>query len=172
MGLEDHQPILNIVRSDPEYVADFKKVFNKSGDGITMDEVTKAIAAFEHGWQLLPPEGGTTFAAPVALWLGDSYHALGEARKSREWWTTAVQRAHTLSLLDCSVGFYLQGKAFAALGQTSSAYRSYCAAFRSHVLYPARLEVKSTLHQGQFRTRRFAMTSNPQRPEYCTGMYA
>ncbi len=47
MGLEDHEPILKIVRSDPEYSAMFKKIFGKSGNGITMDEVTKAIAAFE-----------------------------------------------------------------------------------------------------------------------------
>jgi cytochrome c peroxidase len=47
MGLKDHQPILNIVRSDTAYVKAFNKVFGKSGDAITMDEVTKAIAAFE-----------------------------------------------------------------------------------------------------------------------------
>jgi cytochrome c peroxidase len=47
MGLKDHQPILDIVRSDPEYVKAFKQVFGKSGNAITMDEVTKAIAAFE-----------------------------------------------------------------------------------------------------------------------------
>jgi cytochrome c peroxidase len=47
MGLEDHQPILDIVRSDPEYVTAFDKVFGKSGDTITMTEVTRAIAAFE-----------------------------------------------------------------------------------------------------------------------------
>ena len=47
MGLKDHEPILKIVRSDPEYVKAFKQVFGKSGKDITMDEVTKAIAAFE-----------------------------------------------------------------------------------------------------------------------------
>jgi cytochrome c peroxidase len=46
-SLEDHQPILDIVRSDPEYVTAFDKVFGKSGDTITMTEVTRAIAAFE-----------------------------------------------------------------------------------------------------------------------------
>jgi cytochrome c peroxidase len=46
-GLPDHQPILDIVRSDPEYIAAFKKVFGKSGEEITMTEVTQAIAAFE-----------------------------------------------------------------------------------------------------------------------------
>lgn len=47
MGLEDHQPILDIVRTDPAYVKQFKTVFGKTGDSITMTEVTQAIAAFE-----------------------------------------------------------------------------------------------------------------------------
>lgn len=47
MGLKDHQPILDIVTSDAEYVAAFKSVFDKSGADITMTEVTRAIAAFE-----------------------------------------------------------------------------------------------------------------------------
>ncbi len=47
MGLKDHQPILDIVRSDPEYTKAFKAVFGKSGENITMTEVTQAIAAFE-----------------------------------------------------------------------------------------------------------------------------
>ena len=47
MGLKDHQPILDIVRTDPDYVKAFKEVFGKAGDEITMTEVTKAIAAFE-----------------------------------------------------------------------------------------------------------------------------
>jgi cytochrome c peroxidase len=46
-GLADHEPILEIVRTDPEYVKAFEGVFGKTGEGITMDEVTKAIAAFE-----------------------------------------------------------------------------------------------------------------------------
>jgi cytochrome c peroxidase len=47
MGLENHEPILAIVRTDPEYVKVFKEVFGKSGEAITMKEVTQAIAAFE-----------------------------------------------------------------------------------------------------------------------------
>jgi cytochrome c peroxidase len=47
MGLKNHEPILKIVRSDPDYVEAFEKVFGKSGDAITMTEVTQAIAAFE-----------------------------------------------------------------------------------------------------------------------------
>jgi cytochrome c peroxidase len=47
MVLKDHEPILEICRTDPDYVSQFKKVFGKTGDAITMTEVTKAIAAFE-----------------------------------------------------------------------------------------------------------------------------
>ena len=47
MGLKDHEPILKIVRSDPEYVAAFKQVFGKTGNDITRKEVLQAIASFE-----------------------------------------------------------------------------------------------------------------------------
>lgn len=47
MGLKDHEPILKIVRTDPEYVAAFQKVFGKSGEQVSMTEVKKAIASFE-----------------------------------------------------------------------------------------------------------------------------
>jgi len=47
MGLPSHEPILEIVRTDPGYVKAFADVFGVAGDDITMDHVTKAIAAFE-----------------------------------------------------------------------------------------------------------------------------
>ncbi|MFZ2491119.1 MAG: cytochrome c peroxidase [Thermoanaerobaculia bacterium] len=47
MGLKDHNPILKVVRTDPAYSKAFKEVFGKSGNQITMKEVTMAIAAFE-----------------------------------------------------------------------------------------------------------------------------
>ena len=47
MGLENHDPILKIVRSDPEYVDLFKKAFGKTGEQVTMKEVKQALAAFE-----------------------------------------------------------------------------------------------------------------------------
>jgi cytochrome c peroxidase len=46
-GLKNHDPILKIVRKDPEYARAFKEVFGKSGKDITMREVTLAIASFE-----------------------------------------------------------------------------------------------------------------------------
>lgn len=47
MGLKNHDPVLKIVRSDPEYKASFKTVFNKSDKQVTMREVKQAIASFE-----------------------------------------------------------------------------------------------------------------------------
>lgn len=47
MGLENHEPILRIVRSDPTYGQLMKKAFGVSGTAVTMDHVAKAIASFE-----------------------------------------------------------------------------------------------------------------------------
>jgi len=47
MGLPNHDPILKLVRTEPDYAPAFKKVFGKTGDQITMQEVTQAIASFE-----------------------------------------------------------------------------------------------------------------------------
>lgn len=46
-GLADHAPILDIVRTDPDYVQAFQAVFGKTGAEVTMKEVTRAIASFE-----------------------------------------------------------------------------------------------------------------------------
>ena len=47
MGLENHDPILTVVRSDPEYGDLFQKAFGKSGEQITMVEVQQALATFQ-----------------------------------------------------------------------------------------------------------------------------
>ncbi len=47
MGLANHDPILEIVRYDKEYVKAFKNVFSVKPSKITMREVSMAIAAFE-----------------------------------------------------------------------------------------------------------------------------
>ncbi len=47
MGLANHDPILKIVRTDPEYVKQFRKVFGVEPSGITIRHVVKAIATFE-----------------------------------------------------------------------------------------------------------------------------
>jgi len=47
MALPNHEPLLAIVRGDPEYVDAFEAVFGVKAAAITMTEVTQAIAAFE-----------------------------------------------------------------------------------------------------------------------------
>jgi cytochrome c peroxidase len=47
MALPSHDPIVKIVRTDPEYIDLFKTAFGKTGDKVTMKEVTQAIASFE-----------------------------------------------------------------------------------------------------------------------------
>jgi cytochrome c peroxidase len=47
MGLANHDPVLQIVRTDPEYVTAFRKVFKKEPAQVTMLEVQQAIASFE-----------------------------------------------------------------------------------------------------------------------------
>lgn len=47
MGLPDHEPILEVIRTDSEYVESFRDVFGMDVKDVTMKEVTMAIAAFE-----------------------------------------------------------------------------------------------------------------------------
>ncbi|MBN2159366.1 MAG: cytochrome-c peroxidase [Spirochaetes bacterium] len=47
MGLENHDPILKIVRTDPEYVKQFKNVFKIDPQQIAIKHVVMSIAAFE-----------------------------------------------------------------------------------------------------------------------------
>lgn len=47
MGQPSHEPILKIVRTDPEYQKLFKAAFNKRGKAIKMRHVQQAIASFE-----------------------------------------------------------------------------------------------------------------------------
>lgn len=47
MALPDHEPILETIRGDANYPAMFRDVFGVRAAAISMDEVTKAIAAFE-----------------------------------------------------------------------------------------------------------------------------
>lgn len=47
MGLESHEPILEVIRSDKSYRRPFRKAFGLNVNDVTIDHVTKAIATFE-----------------------------------------------------------------------------------------------------------------------------
>jgi len=74
MGLPSHEPILKLVRSDPDYQAAFRSVFGKTGDDVTMTEVTQAIAAFER----TQIAGDSPFDH---YWFGGNPDALSPAQK-------------------------------------------------------------------------------------------
>jgi cytochrome c peroxidase len=46
-GLANHEPILAIIRTDPNYQAAFQSVFGIAANKVTIDHVAKAIASFE-----------------------------------------------------------------------------------------------------------------------------
>lgn len=46
-GLKTHQPILETIRNDEQYVKAFREVFSVEPGNITMDHVARAIASFE-----------------------------------------------------------------------------------------------------------------------------
>ncbi len=46
-GLTSHQQIIEIIRTDPEYPSQFKKIFGVEPGSITIDHVVKSIASFE-----------------------------------------------------------------------------------------------------------------------------
>jgi cytochrome c peroxidase len=47
MGMQDHAAVLRAIRADPAYGVLFQAAFGVQGEAITMNEVMKAIAAFE-----------------------------------------------------------------------------------------------------------------------------
>ncbi|MFC6672144.1 cytochrome-c peroxidase [Marinobacterium aestuariivivens] len=74
MGLRDHQPILDTIAGDDDYRQAFQEVFGKSGDQVSMDEVLRAIAAFER----TRIAGDSPFDR---FWFGGDESALTEAQK-------------------------------------------------------------------------------------------
>lgn len=47
MAMPDHERLIEVIRNDPDYVRQFEEVFGVPGDEIKIQQVTKAIAAFE-----------------------------------------------------------------------------------------------------------------------------
>lgn len=47
MAMPSHERLIEVIRDDPDYVRQFEEVFGVPGDEIKIQQVTKAIAAFE-----------------------------------------------------------------------------------------------------------------------------
>lgn len=46
-GLSDHEQVLDIIRTDSDYLASFQAVFEANAKSLTIDHITQAIASFE-----------------------------------------------------------------------------------------------------------------------------
>lgn len=103
----------------------------------------EATDALEQGWQRLPQ--GYLQSVSAAVWLGESYQALGDERRSRKWWEEACDRAKALMEYNPTTAYYWQGRALLALGDVRGARKAYRSALSGQLLYPVRGEVKQAL---------------------------
>ena len=103
----------------------------------------EAVAVLERGWQCWQSYGGCPL--PAALWLGESYRALGNRAKSRQWWQEAARQAAELMEFNPAVASYWQGKALKALGDNKGAAVCFNLALDRQLLYPARGEIEKIL---------------------------
>ena len=99
----------------------------------------EATDALERGWQTHP------LLPSAAVWLGESYQALGHESKSRKWWQEAWDRAQALMEFNPTTAYYWQGRALLALGDVRGARKAYRSALSGQLLYPARGEVKEAM---------------------------
>src|SRR4030095_2597642 len=109
----------------------------------------EAIVALEEGWQWLPEGEGYDHSAPAAVWLAESYNALGERLKTQIWREAAAQHASELIAQSPAIGHYWQGKALESTGAPAGAVRAYQSALSENLLYPERqAALDFVAHQG------------------------
>ncbi|MGK7876735.1 MAG: tetratricopeptide repeat protein [Xenococcaceae cyanobacterium] len=116
----------------------------------------EAVEALEQGWRWLPKEGSSLQSVPAAVWLGESYQALGDDANSRGWWEEASGRAKELMDFNPGTAYYWQGRALEALKDVKGARQIYRTALRQHLLYPAHREVYEALKRLQILARRYS----------------
>jgi tetratricopeptide (TPR) repeat protein len=114
----------------------------------------EAITALEEGWKWLPEEEGYFQSTPAAMWLGESYRALGDEAKTLVWYEESVRHALKLTAINRAIAHYWRGKVLAALDDIPRARQAYRTALRHHLLHPARREVKQTMRSLRIRARR------------------
>ncbi|MDH3601758.1 MAG: tetratricopeptide repeat protein, partial [Candidatus Tectomicrobia bacterium] len=105
----------------------------------------EAIDAFQEGWKGLPQQDGETLSTPAALWLGESYDALGDDTSAHMWWEEAQRLASRLITKRSALGHYWLGKAWSALERPDLARRALQTALRQHLFYPARQDAITLL---------------------------
>lgn len=109
----------------------------------------EAVEALEQGWQLLPEEGGYLRSVQAAVWLGESYRAIGDEATSWNWYEEACARAKELMEFNPATAHYWQSRVLEALGNVMGAIQAYRTALSCQLLYSAHREVKEALKRLQ-----------------------
>lgn len=105
----------------------------------------EAIEVLKLGWQYLPAGEACLQSAPVAGWLAESSSVIGDEINHRHWWKVAAHNAHQMVDFDPAIAYYWQGRASAALGNTTQARQAYHKALSQQLLYPANKEIQEIL---------------------------
>ncbi|NER51025.1 MAG: tetratricopeptide repeat protein [Symploca sp. SIO1A3] len=103
----------------------------------------EATEALKRGWQ--SPSKGYLQSVSAAMWLGESYQALGDEPRSRKCLEEAWGFTKVLMEFNPTTAYYWQGRALLALGDVRGARKAYRSALSGQLLYPARGEVKEVL---------------------------
>ncbi|HLO88111.1 MAG TPA: tetratricopeptide repeat protein [Nostocaceae cyanobacterium] len=106
----------------------------------------EAVEALQKGWELLPPRAYPQ-SVSAAVWLGESYQILKDAKASKQWWETAYQGSQELRTFNPATANYWLGRALIGLGDKPGAIQAYESALSQQLLYPARGEVEKTLQR-------------------------
>ncbi|WP_374827919.1 tetratricopeptide repeat protein [Aerosakkonema sp. BLCC-F183] len=114
----------------------------------------EAVVALTQGWQLLAEKQGYLQCVSAAVWLGESYRALGDESASRKWWAEACQESQKLRLFNPVMADYWQGRALEGLGDAMGAIELYRNALSQQLLYPVRQEVEAALKRLKAKWRK------------------
>jgi tetratricopeptide (TPR) repeat protein len=113
----------------------------------------EAVEALEKGWHILPA-GGYLQSVPAAVWLAQSYRALGDVAASQRWWEAACEGCQELRAFNPAVADCWLGRALVGLGDRLGAIEAYESALRQQLLYPDRGDVEKMLRRLKTKGRR------------------
>lgn len=113
----------------------------------------EAVETLEKGWHIVSA-GSYLQSVPVAVWLGESYRALGDVGTSKRWWEVACQECQELKAFNPAAADYWLGRASMELGNKLKAIEAYESALSKQLLYPARGEVEKILQRLKGKARK------------------
>ncbi|MFK0732130.1 MAG: tetratricopeptide repeat protein [Gloeotrichia echinulata HAB0833] len=113
----------------------------------------EAVEALEKGRELLSG-GGYLQSVPAAVWLGESYQVLGDAKASKRWWEAVCEGCQELRAFNPAMADYCLGRALLGLGDRLGAIQADEGAVSKQLLYPARGEVEKIIQRLKGKMRK------------------